>query len=248
GTGECELEEKEPESPEVEAIVVDDDLFDTSFVDAVATGEIKLAYIPDSPTEEEQGDDPFDTSAVADVVKKIEEEERKKKRQVNLGLAVNVLTGKPLEDSNNPQAATVKGVTKDVTQGTRRPRPRNINLLGDFDADPTPANTSPKEDPTSSERPADLFDTLLETSPLEAGDIVAVPIKKVSPSKEDRRSNEPDPTNLNLHELLSEFDVISAVDEPAVYPKLEDDWDDEFAALAAESLHKEPSSRSATQS
>lgn len=40
----------------------EDDIFDTAYIDAIAAGEVKLAYIPESPTDKQDGDDPFDTS------------------------------------------------------------------------------------------------------------------------------------------------------------------------------------------
>lgn len=42
---------------------VDEDIFDTTYVDVLQNIDVQLAYIPDSPTEEETGDDPFDTTS-----------------------------------------------------------------------------------------------------------------------------------------------------------------------------------------
>jgi len=39
----------------------DDDVFNTAYIDAITTGAVKLAYIPDSPIDQPE-DDPFDTS------------------------------------------------------------------------------------------------------------------------------------------------------------------------------------------
>lgn len=87
-TGVVELSETESEEEEVE-----DDIFDTSFVDAVASGEVKLAYIPESPTKEELGDDPFDTS-IAERAILGPAFNKKGKKLVPLGAAVEVLTGR----------------------------------------------------------------------------------------------------------------------------------------------------------
>lgn len=86
--GVVELSETESEEEEVE-----DDIFDTSFVDAVASGEVKLAYIPESPTKEELGDDPFDTS-IAERAILGPAFNKKGKKLVPLGAAVEVLTGR----------------------------------------------------------------------------------------------------------------------------------------------------------
>lgn len=88
--GVVNLEELESESEYEEE---SDDIFDTSFVDVVESGEIQLAYIPDSPTEEELGPDPFDTS-YADRVIKGPEVSKRGKKLVSIGSAVEVLTGR----------------------------------------------------------------------------------------------------------------------------------------------------------
>ena len=48
----------------------EDDIFDTSYVEAVNSGQFKLAYIPESPVESEEDGafDPFDTSAAEAVI------------------------------------------------------------------------------------------------------------------------------------------------------------------------------------
>lgn len=71
----------------------EDDIFDTAYIDAIASGEVKLAYIPESPTEETTGDDPFDTS-IAERAILGPAVERKGKKLVPIGAAVEVLTGR----------------------------------------------------------------------------------------------------------------------------------------------------------
>lgn len=100
----------------------DDNLFDTAYIDVIAAGEVKLAYIPDSPTEKQDGDDPFDTS-IAERAILGPALERKGKKLVPLGAAVEVLTGRV----ELPTCATKKS-----------PRKREILkerdlLLGSFD-------------------------------------------------------------------------------------------------------------------
>lgn len=70
-----------------------DDIFDTSYVEAVERGEVKLGYVPDSP-EEFQDDDIFDTSHVDALIKGQEVKTSKGKKSLDIGIAVGVLTGR----------------------------------------------------------------------------------------------------------------------------------------------------------
>lgn len=70
-----------------------DDIFDTSYVEAVERGEVKLAYVPDSP-EEFQDDDIFDTSHVDALIKGQDVKASKGKKALDIGIAVGVLTGR----------------------------------------------------------------------------------------------------------------------------------------------------------
>lgn len=109
-----ELSESEEESDDA------DDIFDTAYIDALTSGDVHLAYVPESPVDEvDDGPDPFDTS-YADKVIKGPEVSKKGKKLVNIGSAVEVLTGR------------VEKVTSTAT--ARRPRrgPQNL-LLESFD-------------------------------------------------------------------------------------------------------------------
>lgn len=91
-----------------------DDIFDTSYVEAVEKGEVKLAYIPDSPEEDlDDGPDPFDTS-YADKVIRGPEVSKKGKKLVNIGVAVEVLTGRL--DSVNTSPAAIKKAKRRIPQ------------------------------------------------------------------------------------------------------------------------------------
>lgn len=70
-----------------------DDIFDTSYVDAVERGEVKLAYVPDSP-DDFQDDDIFDTSHVDALIKGQDAKASKGKKGLDIGIAVEVLTGR----------------------------------------------------------------------------------------------------------------------------------------------------------
>lgn len=131
--GIVELSETESEGDDVGD---EDDIFDTSFVDAVESGEVKLAYIPESPTEDDfGGDDPFDTS-IAERAILGPAVYKKGKKLVPLGAAVEVLTGR---------------VELPTCAIARKPSPRRILqqqkdlLLGSFDDNGnTPEKTTGK--------------------------------------------------------------------------------------------------------
>ncbi|XP_055528489.1 protein stoned-A [Wyeomyia smithii] len=109
-----ELSDSEPHSE------VEEDIFDTNYTDAIASGELPLAYVPESPELESfAGPDPFDTSYAEKVIKGPEVSKRGKKI-VNIGAAVEVLTGR------------VESVSSKTS--SRRPRrgPKNL-LLESFD-------------------------------------------------------------------------------------------------------------------
>ncbi|XP_045773494.1 protein stoned-B-like [Maniola jurtina] len=100
-----------------------DDIFDTSYVDAVERGEVKLAYVSDSP-EDFQDDDIFDTSHVDALIKGQQSKSTKGKKALDIGVAVEVLTGR----------------IDNVTITTKRPKrvvPGDL-LLDTTDREPAP--------------------------------------------------------------------------------------------------------------
>lgn len=100
-----------------------DDIFDTSYVEAVERGEVKLAYVPDSPTEF-QDDDIFDTSHVDALIKGQEAKSTKGKKVLDIGIAVEVLTGR------------IDNVTVTTTKRSKRVIPGDL-LLEDSKEIPT---------------------------------------------------------------------------------------------------------------
>lgn len=82
-----ELSESEDESD------IDDSAFDTTFIEKVEAGELPLAYVEPEEEEPDLGPDPFDTGYAEKVIKGPEVSQRGK-RLVNIGAAVEVLTGK----------------------------------------------------------------------------------------------------------------------------------------------------------
>ncbi len=93
--------------------VDDDSIFNTSYVDAATSGDLKLAYIPDSPIKElDDNYDPFDTS-IADKFIIL----NPKKRYLNLGCAVEVLSGqieKPTATTTAAPKYTKRRIIKPV--------------------------------------------------------------------------------------------------------------------------------------
>lgn len=99
----AEEEEKDPAKLLLKAVVelsesedesdVDDSAFDTTFIEKVEAGELPLAYVEPEEEEPDLGPDPFDTGYAEKVIKGPEVSQRGK-RLVNIGAAVEVLTGK----------------------------------------------------------------------------------------------------------------------------------------------------------
>lgn len=199
-----ELSESEEESDDA------DDIFDTAYIDALTSGDVQLAYVPESPVDDvDDGPDPFDTS-YADKVIKGPEVSKKGKKLVNIGSAVEVLTGR------------VEKVTS--TAAARRPRrgPQNL-LLESFDDGIGATGGAVGEADLVVQTPVK---TLLDDF---TDDIPDVPID-LSVSLHIAFQKEKDEQEISTKEavqnVLSEFDVLTNDDE------------DEFAELAAESLTK----------
>ncbi|PNF15289.1 hypothetical protein B7P43_G01029 [Cryptotermes secundus] len=236
-----EDEEEEEEEDEV------DDIFDTSYVDVV-----KLAYIPDSPVQEDEGFDPFDTSIAEKIIKEEEERTKNKKKLVSLGCAVEVLTGR-LET-----APTAAGKKRRVVPR----RPQDVDLLL---ADNVPEVAEGGQEDSQSWRHDNTEQNLLDEAPepcrslLDDDTEVSVPVVPLeditfqatnSGVKEDGENKENNAEEVvDLKNLVAEFDLISGgetdatpstVKEVPILGEVDDDLEDEFAALAAESISKKP--------
>lgn len=200
-----ELSESETESEEA------DDIFDTTYIDVITTNELPLAYIPDSPVqEEEDGPDPFDTT-YADKVIKGPEVSKKGKKIVSIGSAVQVLTGRV--------------ETVNTTVSTKRPRRGVQNLLLEESEEATGDSTSVTES-----APAPIVKTLLDDTddvlpdlPIDLSVSLHLTLQKEKAEKD--KSQEADNTD---KDVVAEFDELKP-SEPE---------DDEFAQLASESLTK----------
>lgn len=197
-----------------------DDIFDTSYVDVITSGEVKLVYVPDSPTEENSEYDPFDTSIVDKVIQP--NPNKKKQRYISLGCAVEVLSGKDVDI--NPEVFRSTAVRK-------RPKPVNL-LLESFDD--RPLNVKLVDD-----KP---LKTLLDDDPDLSTD--ALPLTIVTPieikpqlNKEENLKN----PQQDISHIIDEFDTpLILSDIVNTQLQLSDEIDDEFSALAVESLSKSP--------
>lgn len=176
-----------PEESESEYEYEDDndELFDTTYVDAIESGEIKLAHVPDDDELGlNDGPDPFDTTTAEEILKKVEEEEKKKKKQISLGSAVQVLTGRADRDKSLLEETGVVLTTEEngTVKSKARARPRKIqdfSLLGSFDDNGNPASAATdetvKSEPleTVSEVPKSLLDDDLNVEvELPEGDVL----------------------------------------------------------------------------
>jgi hypothetical protein len=201
-----ELSESEEDSE------AEDTAFDTSYTDRVETGELPLAYIPESPEEEfDLGPDPFDT-AYADKVIKGPEVSKRGKKLVNIGAAVEVLTGK------------VETVSSTSRKRPQRRGPKNL-LLQSFE-EPDEAESSEKAEPEPEPAVTNLLD---DTSDLPAEDI-QIDLSVSLHLNLQQQKHQQEVTEEQEQDDLDEFDVLKNKDH-------ESD-DDEFAQLAQESLTK----------
>lgn len=195
-----ELSESEEDSD------VDDSAFDTTYIDR----ELPLAYVPESPEEEtDLGPDPFDTGYAEKVIKGPEVSSRGKKL-VNIGAAVEVLTGKV--------------ETASTSARSRRQR-RGIQnlLLESFEANLEDGEVvaAPETKVTKNllDEPADLADDI----PIDLS--VSLHLTYLQQQKKEQEHEESS-ENKDEHNVLDEFDVL----------KKNDSEDDGFTQLAAESL------------
>lgn len=181
-----ELSESEDESEEA------DDIFDTTYIDTLTSGDVQLAYVPESPTEDfDAGPDPFDT-AYADKLIKGPEVSKRGKKIVNIGAAVEVLTGR---------------VEKVSTVTARRPRrgPQNL-LLESFDeGTQLPNECEPISEPikTLLDDPADYIPDV----PIDLSVSLHLAFQK---EQQEQREQE---TVDNNKDIVSEFDALDNEDD-----------------------------------
>lgn len=208
--GVVELSESESESEEA------DDCFDTTYIDDLASRGVEL-FVPDSPAEEDAdaGPDPFDTDYAERVIKGPEVSSRGKKL-VHIGAAVEVLTGR------------VDKVTS--TSAVRRPRRGIQNLLLQSFDEGGSAGAAAEEGSEGQKKVETPVRTLLDDIPddIPSGPIdlsVSLHLQFIKPPKKEEDAEGCDATTAVS---VAEFDHFAQ--------DAKDEFDDEFAELAAESL------------
>ncbi|KAI9589280.1 protein stoned-A [Glossina fuscipes] len=204
-----ELSESEGEN---EAEV--DDIFITDYIDAITSGEVQLAVVPDSPVlEVDTGPDPFDTTYAEKVIVGADKAKGNKKL-VSLGAAVEVLSGRVEREKALELAKPKRKLRKGI---------KNLLLSESVDL------ADAEEDLLAPEPQKNLFDELVDDVPEPEAPIdlsVSLHLNFIQPKKPQSDEEEKEVESETAKLDLSEFDV------------LKDDDDDEFAELAAESLNK----------
>lgn len=194
-----------------------DDIFATDYIEAITSGEVQLAVVPDSPVLDfDDGPDPFDTAYAEKVIVGADKAKGNKKL-VSLGAAVEVLSGRVDREHAvalaNPKRKLRKGI-------------QNLLLSESVEVADTDA------DLLTSEPQHNLLDDLDDDVPESVAPIdlsVSLHLHLIKPQKlddNDDEENEQADQFGSLNPDLAEFDA------------LKDDEDDEFAELAAESLTK----------
>lgn len=204
---EVETKEKDPAGELLNAVVelseseeesdLDDSAFDTTYIDK----ELPLAYVPESPDEEtDLGPDPFDTGYAEKVIKGPEVSARGKKL-VNIGAAVEVLTGKV-------------EIVSTSTKSRRQRRGIQNLLLESFEANPeeneAPISVEPATKKTLLDEPAELPDDV----PIDLS--VSLHLTLLQQQKKNQEENG------DIGD-----DIITQLSIPKVVPKIEESSDQE---------------------
>nr|XP_031850150.1 LOW QUALITY PROTEIN: uncharacterized protein LOC116435092 [Nomia melanderi] len=213
---------------------VDEDIFDTTYVDVLQNIDVQLAYIPDSPTEEDTGDDPFDTTSADKVLKTVD---KKGNKLVSLGNAVEVLSGR------------VDYVSSCKISKGRRPRIQQDLLLDDFGESELPTETVSAE-PVEVEKTLLDDDSDLPDIPVDLTKLPPVLPRATSPlpaqeaSAEAKQSNEP--LDISEFEVLKEKNILEEIPDlddaefdlhaPPDAPVRLEEAEDPFGAKEPESL------------
>uniref|UniRef100_A0A6P4E5W8 Protein stoned-A n=1 Tax=Drosophila rhopaloa TaxID=1041015 RepID=A0A6P4E5W8_DRORH len=209
------LSESEEEAGDYEA----DDIFATDYIEAITSGELQLAVVPDSPILADDGPDPFDTAYAEKVIVGADRSKGNKKL-VSLGAAVEVLSGRV----DREHAVALANPKRKLRKGIQNLLLSESVELADPEADllAAVANAEPQHNLLD-----DLDEELPESSaPIDLSVSLHLHLIKHKPVEEDEEEDQQDPLNQQLNPDLAEFDA------------LKDDEDDEFAELAAESLTK----------
>lgn len=213
-----------PEDEDEQEDSADEDIFDTTYVDVLQNIDVQLAYIPDSPTEEEAGDDPFDTTSADKVLKTVD---KKGNKLVSLGNAVEVLSGRI------DHVSTCK-----LTKG-RRPKLQQDLLLDDFEEAEQPLEAVVAEpveiEKTLLDDDSDLPDIPVDLTKLPP--VLPRPVTPVTSLQEDTTSTAAEKTS-NGPLDISEFEILKEKTVLEEIPDL-DDAEFDLSAAADEPAHLE---------
>ena len=212
-----ELPEEEEPAEQEEA---DEDIFDTAYVDVVTSGELKFAYVPDSPTlESAAGDDPFDTSDVEKIIGPVVVP-KPKKQLVSIGAAAHILS-----------------TTERPRRSVQPPTQLELFSFGDEDLPPVAASGVSLPAETSGN---DLFDLPNEEIKPQTPPPAGTPDIKDILAEFDVIPDSAEPINEQLFEKPAEESHPVAENPPVTHvpAPLIDEEDFEFEALALESLSK----------
>ncbi|XP_016953894.1 protein stoned-A [Drosophila biarmipes] len=207
-----QLSESEEEAGDYEA----DDIFATDYIEAITSGELQLAVVPDSPVLADDGPDPFDTAYAEKVIVGADRAKGNKKL-VSLGAAVEVLSGRV----DREHAVALANPKRKLRKGIQNLLLSESVELADPEADllAAAANAEPQHNLLD-----DLDEELPESSaPIDLSVSLHLHLIQNKPAENEEEQDQEDQL---LNPDLSEFDA------------LKDDDDDEFAELAAESLAK----------
>lgn len=183
-----ELSESETESE------VDDTAFDTTFLEKVETGELPVYFIPEEE-ETDLGPDPFDTGYAEKVIVGPDVSKRGKKI-VNIGAAVEVLTGK------------VEAPTSAATKKRRQRRGIQNLLLESFELEQEEEKDAVLE-PKAATPPKTILDEpaeLAEEVPIDLSVSLHLVYQPPKSKREEAEEGE------ESKEILDEFDIIKKDD------------------------------------
>lgn len=193
-----------PDDEDEQEDSAEEDIFDTTYVDVLQNIDVQLAYIPDSPTEEEAGDDPFDTTNADKVLKTVD---KRGNKLVSLGNAVEVLSGRIDHVSTCKISRPRKARTQDL-------------LLDDFDDGEGIPETSAAE-PFEVQKTLLDDDTDLPDVPVDLTNLPPVIPRPVTPVVNGQHDAKPEEAPLDI----SEFEVLK---EKTILEEIPDLDDAEF--------------------
>lgn len=206
-----------PDDEDEQEDSADEDIFDTTYVDVLQNIDVQLAYIPESPTQEELGDDPFDTTSADKVLKTVD---KRGNKLVSLGNAVEVLSGR----IDHVSTCKISRPRKAKTQGDL--------LLGDFDESDQQLDVGVTE-PVVVEKTLLDDDSDLPDIPVDLTKLPPVLPKPVTPEQNGANNSRVDSEPIDV----SEFEVIR---EKTILEEIPDLDDAEFdLSVASEPLKLE---------